>query len=58
MKVLHLLSLIFLMGVLSACTQEKSEVTISPAELMDKIKGGWAGQAIGVCYGLPTESRI
>ena len=26
-------------------------------ELMNKIKGGWAGQAIGVTYGGPTEFR-
>ena len=32
-------------------------VTITKEELMNKIKGGWAGQTIGVCYGLPTELR-
>lgn len=32
-----------------------SEVTISPKDLMDKIKGGWAGQVIGCTYGGPTE---
>ena len=31
------------------------KVTMSEQELMDKIKGGWAGQTIGVTYGGPTE---
>ena len=33
------------------------EIKISKSELLNKIKGGWAGQTIGVCYGLPTEFR-
>lgn len=31
------------------------EVTMSKAKLLDKLKGGWAGQTIGVSYGAPTE---
>lgn len=31
------------------------EVQMTDAELLDKIKGGWAGQAIGVTYGSETE---
>ena len=31
--------------------------TISQERLLDKIKGGWAGQTIGVAYGGPTEFR-
>lgn len=31
--------------------------TISRAALLDKIRGGWAGQMIGVVYGAPTEFR-
>jgi hypothetical protein len=38
-------------------TKIPKEVKISKTELMDKIKGGWAGQVIGVCYGLPTEFK-
>ena len=34
-----------------------SEITLSKTELMDKIKGGWAGQTIGCTYGGPTEFR-
>lgn len=30
---------------------------ISRAELLDKIRGGWAGQMIGVAYGAPTEFK-
>lgn len=31
------------------------QVTISRQVLMDKIRGGWAGQTIGCAYGGPTE---
>ena len=30
---------------------------LSRAALEDKIRGGWAGQMIGVSYGAPTEFR-
>jgi hypothetical protein len=33
------------------------ERRISKAALEDKIRGGWAGQMIGVSYGAPTEFR-
>ncbi len=33
------------------------EVTLSKEVLLDKIKGGWAGQTIGCTYGGPTEFR-
>ncbi len=32
-----------------------AEVTMSKEILLDKIKGGWAGQTIGCTYGGPTE---
>ncbi|MDR2145924.1 MAG: ADP-ribosylglycohydrolase family protein [Tannerella sp.] len=35
-----------------------SEIKLSKADLMDKIKGGWAGQTIGCTYGGPTEFRF
>lgn len=44
----------------SAVSEEKqlpAVFTISKAELMDKIKGGWAGQTIGCTYGGPTEFK-
>ena len=31
--------------------------TISKDSLLDKIKGGWAGQGIGCTYGGPTEFK-
>jgi hypothetical protein len=31
---------------------------LSWAELEDKVRGGWAGQMIGVTYGAPTEFRF
>lgn len=42
-------------GVLTACMENASRVTMSHEMLMDKIKGGWAGQVIGCTYGGPTE---
>lgn len=32
-------------------------ITLSRATLMDKIKGGWAGQTIGCAFGGPTEFK-
>ncbi len=34
------------------------EITISKDVLKDKIRGGWAGQTIGVTFGGPTEFRF
>jgi len=36
----------------------KGYLNLSKAELLDKIKGGWAGQTIGVTYGGPTEFKF
>lgn len=33
-------------------------ITVSKTALKDKIKGGWAGQTIGVTFGGPTEFRF
>jgi len=35
-----------------------TQVTTSKAKLMNKIKGGWAGQTIGCTYGGPTEFKF
>jgi hypothetical protein len=32
-------------------------ITLTKEELLNKVKGGWAGQVIGVTYGGPTEFR-
>jgi hypothetical protein len=51
----------FLSGMFSCtpCHQQKipAGITLSKEVLMDKIKGGWAGQTIGCSYGGPTEFR-
>lgn len=36
---------------------DKQLITLSKAVLQDKIKGGWAGQTIGVTYGGPFEFK-
>jgi hypothetical protein len=45
-------------GVLRANPRSDDFVTLSKGRLMDKIKGGWAGQVIGCTYGGPTEFRF
>ena len=53
MKKYRILYLIILCVV--ATTMQARRVTLSRATLLDKIKGGWAGQTIGCAYGGPTE---
>ena len=38
-------------------TKMPEKISMTKAELLNKIKGGWAGQVIGVTYGGPTEFR-
>lgn len=54
-----ILSLILMSACGNIGTEHKipSKLKLTPEELMNKIKGGWAGQAIGVTYGGPTEFR-
>jgi hypothetical protein len=35
----------------------KGSITLSKSALQNKIKGGWAGQTIGVVYGAPVEFK-
>ena len=37
---------------------QTSAVTLSKEQLQNKIKGGWAGQTIGVTFGGPYEFQI
>ena len=37
---------------------DQKTVVMDKAELVDKIKGGWAAQTIGVIYGAPTEFKF
>jgi hypothetical protein len=59
----HLLLSSLLLLAVAACHPAKEKktaplperVTLSKGMLQDKIKGGWAGQVIGVTYGSPVE---
>src|SRR5690606_18774967 len=37
--------------------ESASQIKLTKTELLDKVKGGWAGQTIGVTFGGPTEFR-
>jgi hypothetical protein len=39
-------------------SEKQKVVTLSKEQLQDKIKGGWAGQTIGVVFGAPTEFKF
>src|SRR5258705_9491275 len=49
--------LFLLSALLISFSQEKS-ITLTKEKLKDKIKGGWAGQTIGVTFGGPYEFRF
>lgn len=59
----NLLNTIILGVIISSCTTPTTDkmkdlpkqVTLSKTQLLDKIKGGWAGQTIGVTFGSYTE---
>jgi hypothetical protein len=46
-----------LMPFLQTCGTQVDLQEIAFEDLRDKLKGGWAGQMIGVSYGAPTEFR-
>ncbi len=52
------LLLILLAAGSNTNAQKGAMFTISTTSLQDKIKGGWAGQTIGVTYGGPVEFRF
>jgi hypothetical protein len=53
-KIIHA-CLVALLACTSAAADEPTMQEISLDDLRDKIRGGWAGQMIGVSYGAPTE---
>ena len=57
-KVFMLLCSVFVIIFMLINMAEAKEFKISKAELMDKIKGAWATQVIGVTFGGPTEFRF
>jgi len=53
-----LIRLVLLGACLVTAAQARTELRhLSRATLEDKIRGGWAGQMIGVSYGAPTEFK-
>lgn len=57
-KIAFKILILSLLSISCEPVPDKTEAyTISESALMDKIKGGWAGQVIGVTYGGPTEFR-
>ncbi len=57
MKQIKLLAAVLLFSHL-VVAQTGKNITISKQQLCDKIKGGWAGQTIGVTFGGPYEFRF
>ena len=55
MKKLLLSATLLMTGILSAAAEN---INIPAATVLDKIKGGWAGQTIGVVYGAPVEFKF
>ena len=51
----HCWLLLLLCCPLTLFSQTEGFVTLTKSVLLDKIKGGWAGQTIGCAYGGPTE---
>ena len=64
MPMKKLIIFIFVMFSYSSFAQQHAnfidhqKITISNSVLQDKIKGGWAGQTIGVTYGGPYEFKF
>jgi len=56
-KTLASLAIFLLAVAYTAAESGKKQRRISLSVLEDKIRGGWAGQMIGVSYGAPTEFR-
>ena len=53
------MSCILVLALLPAATSagkvKTKTITLTKEQLMDKIKGAWAGQTIGCTYGGPVE---
>lgn len=60
-RINHLIKLILIIALLSCQRNQQDNsgdyFSISKEDLLNKIKGGWALQTIGVTYGGPTEFR-
>lgn len=51
-----LIAIIIVCAILN--THAQKTITLTKTQLQDKIKGGWAGQTIGVTFGGPYEFRF
>ena len=50
---------VFVFTLLGSCQSRQPEnIAISKVDLLDKIKGAWAAQTIGVTYGSPVEFKF
>lgn len=58
MMIKKLFALIVLSSMTIFLYAQSEKVSMTPETLKDKIKGGWAGQVIGVTFGGPTEFRF
>jgi len=57
MIVSFLVMAVFINVLATSGTKVKQTRRITRQSLSDKIRGGWAGQMIGVSYGAPTEFK-
>lgn len=58
-NLITIMSMVLGMVIVTSCQQSPPLIldTLSDIQLLDKIKGGWAGQTIGVSFGSHTEFR-
>ncbi len=54
-RILVMAAVLMGVGAVAASAQSGGPRRLSRADLENKIRGGWAGQMIGVSYGAPTE---
>ena len=51
-------SFVFSVSVIAQSSSSINSLILTKEELQNKIKGGWAGQTIGVTFGGPYEFRF
>jgi len=56
-KIIAVLLLCLPMAMACNAGQKEKSVTLTKEQLLDKIKGGWAGKTIGCTFGSPVEFR-
>lgn len=57
LKIKLFVPMLFMAFVAVSCSENEKQIKMSRSVLENKIKGGWAGQTIGVSYGSYTEFR-